>query len=106
MGVKMIEIALGILVAGKPDENKPLREWAVKALAHYSKEAEVPLDENAQRALVDNPLPFTFASVIFDAATGRRYQRGSGASGMSGELFDTPLPAREGEPAKKDGEPS
>lgn len=92
MGVKMIEIALGIL-ARKPDENKPLREWAVKALAHYSKEAEVPLDEQAQRALLDNPLPFP--SVIFDAATGRSYMRGAGAVGEAGELSGTPLPLRE-----------
>lgn len=29
IGVKMIEIALGVL-SDEPDKNKPLREWAVK----------------------------------------------------------------------------
>jgi hypothetical protein len=89
MGVKMIEIALGIL-AGKPDENKPLRDWAVDVLEHYSKEAEVPLGKQAKDALRDKALP-----VIFDAATGRSYMRGAGAIGEAGDLSGTPLPLRE-----------
>ena len=90
MGVKMIEIAVGIL-AGKPDDNKPLREWAVKVLAHYS--TEVPLSEPAKGTLLDKPLPVT--TTIFDAATGRYDLRGGGAVGASGELFQTPMPLRE-----------
>ena len=95
-GVKMIEIALGIL-AGEP-ENKHLRDWAVDVLANYSKEAGVPLDEQAKDALRDKPLPVTFTSTIFDAATGRSYgrmPRGLGATGESGELFEVPMPPRE-----------
>jgi hypothetical protein len=69
MSVKMIEIALGILRDKPQPENKALREWAVKILALNSPK-EAPLSAEAQRAMLDNPLPYS--SVTFDAATAAR----------------------------------
>src|SRR4051812_40566245 len=52
MGVKMSEVAIGILRA-KPDENtRALRDWAVDVLAHYAKH-HVPL----KAELRSKPLP-------------------------------------------------
>jgi hypothetical protein len=85
MGVRMIEIALGIL-AGKPDENKALREWAVKILALYSPK-KAPLTEQAKNALRDSPLPVS--TITFDAATGARRLH------ELGTLFETPMLMRE-----------
>jgi len=48
-----------------------------------------PSREQAKDALRDKALPVT--SVIFDAATGRSYLRGSGAVGASGDQSETPL---------------
>jgi hypothetical protein len=54
MGVKMIEVAVGILAA-EPDKTKGLRGWAVKVLDHYSE--AVPLGAEEKEALRDRPLP-------------------------------------------------
>jgi hypothetical protein len=75
IGVKMIEIALGVL-AGEPDKNEPaktkaLREWAVKILALYSP-SKAPLTEQAKSALLDYPLPV--ATTIFDPGSGRYFR--------------------------------
>jgi hypothetical protein len=91
MGVKMIEIALGIL-AEKPDESKPLRNWAVDVLDHYSKQAEVPLTEDAKTNLRDKPLPIFADDKIFPPTVRSYPPRGLGAVGESGEIFETPIP--------------
>jgi hypothetical protein len=70
MGVKIVEIAVGIL-AGEPDKNKGLRNWAVDALAHYANKAKVPLTEEAKSALRDKPLPLPVTSTMFDVLTGK-----------------------------------
>jgi hypothetical protein len=64
IGVKMIEIALGVL-SQKPDENRPLRGWAANVLDKYAKEAGVP---PPPQDFQNYRLPIT---TIFDAATGR-----------------------------------
>lgn len=100
IGVKLIEIALGIL-AGKPEENKPLRDWAVEVLAHYSREVKVPLSEEAKNALRTERLP-VFVDAVGRASLGRLYARGAGAEGESGERSETPLPLRESARERKD----
>ena len=76
MSVKMIEIVLGILRDKPQPEGKALREWAVKILALNSPK-EAPLPAEAQRAMLDNPLPYS--SVAFDAATRARRLQDLGA---------------------------
>jgi hypothetical protein len=54
-GVKMVEIAIGIVSAEPKPQNKPLRQWAVKVLTKYAP-ADVPLGEAAQALLFENAL--------------------------------------------------
>jgi hypothetical protein len=88
IGVKMIEIALGVL-SRKPDEKQQLRAWAIKVLDKYANEAGVPLSPEDKGALRDNPLPIT---TIFDAATGRDM---SGPIGMPETLREAARKATE-----------
>ena len=95
LGVKMIEIAIGLL-AEKPDPStKVLRDWAVDILAHYSR--AVPLSAEAKDELRKRALPITLEAVGITTGRpdiGRPWLRGAGATGESAEIFDTPLPMR------------
>jgi len=87
MAVKMIEIALGIL-SGKPDENRALRDWAVKILALHSPK-QAPLTEEAKRTLLDRPLPVSTTPFDYTAAARRLMELGTQS--------DTPSALRESE---------
>jgi hypothetical protein len=64
-------------------KTKPSEIGQFDVLAKYSKEAEVPLSDQAKKNLRDKPLP-VFADAVGTAA-GRSYARGAGAVGASGE---------------------
>ena len=62
LGVKMVEIAVGIL-AHEPDaKNKALRAWATSILAHYSPTA-VPITKEARDELRGRRLPVIVEAV-------------------------------------------
>jgi hypothetical protein len=56
MDVKMVEIAVGILRTEPTENTRPVRDWAVDVLGHYSK--DVPLSEGAREALKGHRLGY------------------------------------------------
>jgi len=95
IGVKMIEVAIGIL-RGEPDDNtKALRDWAVDVLAHYAKH-HVPLSDKAKAELRSKPLVFVYE--VNAADWSRSSLRGGGAVGEHGEIFQAPGPPTTDEP--------
>lgn len=68
-GVRMVEIAIGIL-STPPDENtKPLRKWAVDLLSTYAP-INVPLDEESKSALLEYKLNLGWGRSTWGPAIG------------------------------------
>ncbi len=89
MGVKIIEIAVGIL-AEEPDKNKGLRRWAIGALEHYAEKANVPLNKEARDDLEGEALP-VFTYFVEPACTIRVGSSPQASSAISDTSSATPV---------------